>query len=141
MARLDPLRGFRFLVEIDGIAVAGFTRIKAIAREIKHEVYREGGVNDYEHKLFTNVSYPAVVLEHGLALDKLWNWALAVSEGDIERKTLTIRLQDESGADRWTWHLDWAYPVKWSISDLDAGNSQVTMESVEFAHQGMRKGT
>ncbi|MEO7497225.1 MAG: phage tail protein [Massilia sp.] len=140
MARQDPLHGFRFLVEIDGIAAAGFMRVKGVAREVRVESVREGGVNDYEHKLFTQVSYANLVLERGLAQDTLWNWALAVSNGDIERKTITVSLQDHEGASRWTWHVDHAYPVKWSVSDLDANTSQVTMESVEFAHHGLRRG-
>lgn len=138
--RPDPLRGFRFLVEIDGIAAGGFTRAKALSREVKVDSHREGGVNDYEHKLFTQVSYPALVLERGLALDLLWNWALDVSNGEIERKTVSIRLLDEHGGKGWTWHVDHAWPVKWSCGDLDANASQVTMESVEFAHHGLRKG-
>ena len=58
MARQDPLRGFRFLLEIDEITSGGFTRVKGLSREVKHESYREGGVNEYEHKLLTQVSYP-----------------------------------------------------------------------------------
>lgn len=139
--RTDPLRGFRFLVEIEGIAAAGFTRAKALSREVKHESHREGGVNEYEHKLFTQVAYPSLVLERGLALDQLWNWALAVSNGEIERKTISVRLLDEQGGKGWTWHVDQAWPVKWSCADLDANASQVAMESVEFAHHGLRKGT
>ena len=84
MARQDPLRGFRFLVEIDGIASGGFVRVKGLSREVKHESYREGGVNEYEHKLLTQVSYPVVVLERGLALDDLWKWALAAADGDVD---------------------------------------------------------
>lgn len=140
MARQDPLHGFRFLVEIDGIAAAGFMRVKGVAREVRVESVREGGVNDYEHKLFTQVAYANLVLERGLAQDTLWNWALAVSNGEIERKTITVALQDHDGSARWTWHVDHAYPVKWSVSDLDANASQVTMESVEFAHHGLRRG-
>ena len=29
---------------------------------------------------------------------------------------------------------------QWSVSDLDAASSQVTIESVEFAHHGLRLG-
>jgi phage tail-like protein len=139
MKRQDPLRGFRFLVEIEGIATGGFIRVKGLQREVKYESYREGGVNEYEHKLFTQVSYPIVVLERGLALEELWKWALAASEGNIQRKTVWIRLQDEAGEKAWAWQLDWAFPVKWSASDLDANSSQVTMESIELAHHGLRK--
>lgn len=139
--RIDPLRGFRFLVEIDGIAVGGFLRAKGLVREVKYESQREGGVNHYEHKLFTQVTHPAVVLERGLALDQLWNWASDVSEGRIVRKTISVRLLDERGGKGWTWHVDSAFPVKWSSADLDANSSQVLMESVEFAHHGLRKGS
>jgi len=141
MARQDPLRGFRFLLEIDEITSGGFMRVKGLSREVKYESYREGGVNEYEHKLFTQVSYPSVILERGLALDDLWNWALAASEGDVQRKNIWIRLQNEHGDKAWAWQLEWAMPVKWAATDLDAASSQVIMESIELAHHGLRKAT
>jgi phage tail-like protein len=141
MTRQDPLRGFRFLIEIDGITSGGFSRVKGLSREVKYESYREGGVNDYEHKLITQVSYPVVVLERGLALEDLWKWALKTADGEPERKTLRIRLQNEAGEKLWAWQIEHALPVKWSVSDLDSQSSQVVMESLELAHQGLRKAT
>ncbi|HEX7153702.1 MAG TPA: phage tail protein [Thermoanaerobaculia bacterium] len=141
MARQDPLRGFRFLLEIEGITSGGFTRVKGLSREVKHESYREGGVNEYEHKLLTQVSYPVVVLERGLVLDDLWTWAQRAADGDVERKTLRIRLQNEAGEKLWAWQVEYALPVKWSVSDLDAQASQVVMESLELAHHGLRRAT
>lgn len=139
MKRQDPFRGFRFLVEIDGLTSGGFLRVKGLQREIKHESYKEGGVNDYEHKLFSQVSYPVVVLERGLARDDLWKWAFSAAEGNIERKNVRIRLQNEAGEKAWAWQIDWAIPVKWSLSDLDANSSQVAIESLELAHHGLRR--
>ena len=137
----DPYQGFRFRVELDRIQHGGFSRVKGLVRETRHESYREGGVNEYEHKLFTQVSYPSVILERGLALDDLWNWALAASEGDVQRKNIWIRLQNEHGDKAWAWQLEWAMPVKWAATDLDAASSQVIMESIELAHHGLRKAT
>src|ERR1043166_5152241 len=88
MNRPDPLRGFRFVLEIEGITSGGFTRVKGISREVKYESYREGGVVEYEHKLITQVSYPVVVLERGLALDDLWKWAQATADGEVKRRTV-----------------------------------------------------
>lgn len=141
MKRTDPFRGFRFLVEIDGLTSAGFLRVKGMQREIKHESYREGGVNDYEHKLVSQVSYPSVILERGLALDDLWQWAFDAAEGNVRRKNIRIGLSDEAGNPAWAWQLDWAIPVKWSLSDLDANASQVAMESLELVHHGLRRAT
>lgn len=139
MTRQDPLRGFRFLLELNGVVVGGFTRIKGISREVRHESYREGGVNEYEHKLITQVSYPALVVERGLALEDLWDWALATSQGQVQRKTVRIILQDETGEKKWGWLVEHALPVKWSASDLDANSSQVVIESLELAHHGLSK--
>jgi phage tail-like protein len=141
MPRIDPFRAFRFLVEIDGLTSAGFLRVKGVQREVKHESFREGGVNDYEHKLVTQVSYPSVVFERGLALGDLWQWAWDAAEGNITRKNVRIGLQDEAGDPAWAWQLDWAIPVKWSLADLDANASQVAMESLELAHHGLRRAT
>jgi phage tail-like protein len=141
MERQDPLRGFRFLLEIEGITSGGFTKVKGLSREVRYESYREGGVTEYEHKLLTQVSYPVVVLERGLALDDLWSWALAAADGDVQRKTIRLRLQNEAGEKKWAWQIEYAVPVKWTASDLDAQSSPVVVESLELAHHGLRKAT
>lgn len=142
MIRPDPLRGFRFVVEIEGIANAGFSRVKGLSRELKFESYREGGLIEYEHKLITQVSYPPIVLERGLALEGLlWPWVQEVADGVVSRKALWIYLRNEAGEAAWGWHVTHALPVKWTVSDLDAQSSQVAIESIEFAHHGFRKAT
>jgi phage tail-like protein len=141
MTRQDPLRAFRFLVEIEGITSGGFTRVKGLSREVKLESYHEGGVNEYEHKLITQVSYPVVILERGLALDDLWTWALATADGEVRRRTIRIRLRDEADVPTWAWQIEYALPVKWTATDLDAQSSPVVMESLELAHHGLRKAT
>jgi phage tail-like protein len=140
MARNDPYHGFRYLVEFDGIQSGGFSRVKGLARETRHESYREGGVNDYEHKLATLTAYGTLILERGLADTTLWDWHEDVVGGTIQRKKISVILQDDTGEEVWRWHADGAFPVKWSVTDLDASASQVVVESVEFAHQGLRQG-
>jgi phage tail-like protein len=140
MTPTDPLRGFRYLIEIEGITSGGFSRVKGLVREVRHESYREGGVNDYEHKLITQVGYPVIVLERGLALTDLWEWAQGAVDGDVSRHKVTIRLQDEANQLGWVWYVDYALPVKWSCTDLDAHASQVVVESLELAHHGLRRG-
>jgi phage tail-like protein len=140
MYGLDPLRGFRFLVEIDAVTAGGFSKVKGVQREVRHESYREGGVNDYEHKLMTQVGYGPVTLERGLALPELWAWAQNTADGDAVRRTVRILLLNEAGIMAWAWRLEAALPVKWSITDLDAASSQTVMESLEFAHHGLRIG-
>ena len=84
MIRLDPLRSFRFLVEIEGITSGGFTRVKGLSREVKYESYREGGVIEYEHKLITQVSYPVVILERGLVVHEADSAVLKADRATLE---------------------------------------------------------
>lgn len=137
----DPLRGFRFLVQIDGIECAGFTRVKGLSREVKYESFREGGVNEYEHKLIGQVSFPPLVLERGLALSDLWDWAQTTADGEVRRRNMRIMLNDEADDTRWAWQIEHALPVKWTVTDFDAQQNQVIMESLEFVHHGLRRAT
>jgi phage tail-like protein len=139
MARSDPYRGFRFRIEFDHLQHGGFSRVKGLVRETKHESYREGGVNDHEHKLATLTTYGPLTLERGLVDDYLWSWHEDVVEGRIKRRNLTVALHDANDEEVWRWLVEAAFPVKWSGTDLDAGTAQVVVESVELAHHGIRR--
>ena len=140
MDRMDPFRNFRFRVEFDQAQHGGFSRVKGMVRETKFDSYREGGVNDFEHKLATLTTYPNLILERGLADEYLWNWHEAVIAGQIERRTVTVSLIDVAGSEVWRWLVEGAFPVKWSGSDLDAASSQALVESVELVHHGIKRG-
>ena len=140
MTRSDPYRGFRFRVEFDHVQRGGFSRVKGLMRETKFETRREGGLNDFEHKLATQTVYGNLTLERGLADDYLWSWHEQVVEGRIERRTVTVALRNEADEEVWRWLIEAAFPVKWTGTDLDAASGQVVVESVELAHHGIRKG-
>src|ERR687888_491951 len=102
MARVDPFHTFRFRIEIDQVQHGAFARVKGLVREMKVESRREGGVNDFEHKLRTGTTYPNLLLERGLADDYLWKWHEEVVEGErVTRRTITITLNNEAGDEVW----------------------------------------
>lgn len=139
MARRDPYSGFRFVVEIDGLLQGGFSKVRGLQRETKIESFREGGVNDFERKLVTLTTYPALVLDRGLADPRLWDWHQQVIEGRVTRRTVTITLRDERDKDVWGWTVHNAFPSKWSVSDFDAASGQVAVESLELVHHGLMR--
>src|SRR5260221_245486 len=65
----------------------------------------------------------------------------ATAAGDVKRKTIRIRLQNEANEKAWAWQIEYALPVKWTATDLDAQTSPMVMESLELAHHGLRKAT
>jgi phage tail-like protein len=139
MARSDPFRTFRFRVEFDQVQHGGFSRVKGIVRETKFESYREGGLNDHEHKLSSTTVYGNLTLERGLIDPFLWDWHQDVIDARVRRRTLTLVLQDEAGADQFRWVIEGAYPVKWAVSDFEAASTTLLVESVELVHHGIRR--
>jgi phage tail-like protein len=131
---------FRFRVEFDHVQHGGFSRVKGLAREIKIDAHREGGLNEFEHKLASLTTYGNLTLERGLVDDYLWAWHDAATEGRITRKDLVIGVHDRTGNEVWRWLVTGAIPVKWTGTDLDATSAQVLVESVELAHHGFKRG-
>ena len=134
------------MVMIDGLFVAGFSEVSGFQAETEVEEVREGGVNDYVHKLPKGTKYPNLVLKKGMTISNdLWDWHRKVVAGKIKRKTIYVILHSTNGAEPKDWDYDnmyqitGAYPVKWSGPDLKSEGNTVALETVEIAHHGIRK--
>jgi len=141
MRAADPYGGFRFRVEILGLQVGGFTEVSGLDREVQIEDFREGGLNDYTHKLATMTKYQNLTLKRGLAAaTDLWQWHQDVVNGKIERRQVSVVLIDISGREAWRWVVEKAYPVKWSGAAFNAATNAILVESVELVHNGIKRG-
>jgi phage tail-like protein len=137
-ARVDPYLSFNFLVEIEGLLVGGFSQVSGLQSEVEVHDYREGGLNDYVHRLAGPVRYPAnLVLRRGITdVPALWQWHRDVRRGIIQRRNVTVILNDGAGRAVNHWHLERAYPVRWLGPDLRADANTVAVETLELAHCG-----
>ncbi len=139
--RNDPYQSFRFLVEIHGLIVGGFSEVSGLQAETETEEIREGGVNDHVHKLPKITKYPNITLKRGITdSDILWRWHRDTINGKIERRTGYVILLDSEGSEKWRWTFEDAYPVKWTGPDFRADNNAVSIEALELAHNGIGKG-
>lgn len=138
-ARHDPYLGFNFLVEIQGLTVGGFQEVRGLEVEVEAQDYREGGVNDFIHKLPGPTRYPSnLTLRHGLVdAETLWDWHRAVRQGKIQRRNVSIILRDSREAEVRRWEFADTYPVKWTGPDLRAGTAEVAIEALELVHRGL----
>lgn len=140
MRPVDPYRGFRFVVEIDGTQVGGFSDVSGLETRTETDDYREGGTNHYVHKIAKETKYPNLTLKRGLTdATGLWDWCQDVVAGQIRRRTVSVILLDAQRQEKWRWVFSDAFPVKWSGSDLTATGNNVAIETLELAHHGMRK--
>jgi phage tail-like protein len=141
--RHDPYTAFNFLVEIEGLLVGGFSEVTGLQVETEIEDYREGGLNEYVHKLAGPTRYPAnLSLKRGLIdLETMWEWHQDVTKGLIKRRNGTIYLLDPQRLPVMWWDFIEAYPVKWTGPELRADANAVAIETVELVHRGIVKPT
>lgn len=140
----DPLRNFRYRLEIDGIVQAGFSEV-AIGDASNDPIeYREGNEITTVRKLKGLNKYGNITLKWGLTDSiELANWhRMVVDDATMlaaARKTVVIRVQDESGADKAAYEITRAWPTKYNPTDLNGKGNEVAIESLELANEGIRR--
>jgi len=138
--RTDPYRSFNFLVEIDGIAQAGFQECSGLDASTDPVDYREGADPNHVRKLTGLNKYSPISLKRGITdSDELWKWRLTVIDGKTERKNGSIVLRDESGAEKLRWNFVNAWPSKWSGPAFNATGSSIAVETLELTHEEVKK--
>lgn len=135
-----PYGKFRYKVEIDGLEAGGFSEVTGFDASIDVMEYREGDMVQTPMKIPGLKKYGNITLKKGLADSMvLYEWMIAGVDGAVERKTITITLLDESEEAAASWQIINAWPVKYTAPDFNATSSEVAVESLEIAHEGMTR--
>ena len=134
---VDPLTTHRFAVEIDGLVLGSFDECSGLQGSMDVYEYKEGGLNGYTHKLPGRLSWGNITLKWGTTdSTKLWEWFRAVNS-DVNKardyRNVSIIQFKESGAEARRWNLESAFPVKWAGPSLNAGQSAISIETLELA--------
>ncbi|NJP11940.1 MAG: phage tail protein [Leptolyngbyaceae cyanobacterium RU_5_1] len=144
--RTDPYQAFNFLIEIENILVGGFSECTGLQVETEITPYREGGVNEYEHRFIGPAKNPPLILKHGLTqIDGLWLWhqeiVQSINTGKVSRRNGTIYLLDKKKVPVMWWNFKEAFPYKWTGPELRADSGNIAFETVELAHRGLSRPT
>lgn len=146
MAFTYPFKKYNYLVEIEGITVAGFSEVSGFDANIDVIEYREGSdtINS-PRKLPGLTKYGNVTLKWGMTDDvTFYEWVSQISRGEAtgedRLKTVTINLQNDAHDTIATWTLNNAWPCKYVAPDFNASASEVAFESVEMAFEELLRG-
>lgn len=136
--RNDPFLAFRFSIELNGLAVGGFSECSGLQLETDVIDYAEGGLNTHLHKFPGRTKQSNVTLKRGIVDWDLWSWYFALTQGQIMRLDATICVFDPSGSDAvLKWRLSQAFPVKWIGPELNGTQNSVAVETLELCHIGL----
>jgi phage tail-like protein len=138
--RTDPYGAYNFLVEIDGITRAGFRECSGLDSSRDPIEYREGNESLTVRKLPGLAKYSNITLQRGITDDaELWAWHKQALDGQVERKNFSIVLLDDAREEKVRWNLREAWPTKWTGPSFNATGTEVAIESLEIAHEGVVK--
>lgn len=139
-SRVDPYRGFNFLVEIDGITQAGFQEVSGVDASTDPVDYREGTDPNHVRKLSGLNKYSPIMLKRGITdSDELWEWRQTVIDGKTERKNGSIVLLDEAGAEKIRWNFANGWPTKWTGPSFNSTSTAVAIETLEITHEELQR--
>src|ERR671918_179019 len=144
MARKDPLRNFRYRLEIDGIDQAGFAEVAIGDLSTEPIEYREGDEITTVRKLNGLNKYANITLKWGITDSMaLADWhQLVVSDTtplDDARRTVVIRIQNEAGEDKAAFEVTKAWPCKYDPTDLNAKGNEVSIDTLELCNEGIKR--
>lgn len=126
--------GYRFVVAFEGLPQAAFTECELPVMEWDTEEVMEGGLNTYVHLLPTRRKPSRITLKNGVGASPLFRWYVNNITGDkFERKKITVSLLNSQLQPVMTWHVEAAYPVKWSGPQLNTGENAIAIQTLEFA--------
>ncbi|MFY8093843.1 MAG: phage tail protein [Niveispirillum sp.] len=134
-----PLPKFRFEVdfgsELKGIA---FQEVSGMDAEVQIIEYRHSN-----SPLFSAIKMPGiakysnVTMKRGVFVNDntFWNWLNEIKMNTIKRRTVLIKLLDESGKVTMLWTLNNAWPTKVTSTDLKSDGNEVAVDTIEIAHE------
>lgn len=137
MGNYYPPLGFHFRVEFANIkGEFEFQSVSGLNVELETEQVAEGGENRFKHQLPVRTKFSNIILKRGLKVNTdLIKWCRdAVLDFNIIPTDMTIILLNEEHEPLQTWNVAHAWPVKWQVTDLNAEESKIAVESIELAY-------
>lgn len=146
----DPYRNFQFEVEIQGFTRAGFAKVSGLKSTTDVSEYREGGDNVTPRKLVGQTKFENITMERGKSYDsdfQTWRKEIFTLDGvgganppaNSFRKRVVIYLKNKAGERVFKWILHKAWPCENGSADLDAGSSDVLIDSLVLCHEGLEE--
>lgn len=119
---------------------ACFQSVTGLSVDMQTETLKEGGENRFEHILPVRTKYDPLVLKRGLVKDSnMIKWFMdAILNFDIRPMPLLVKLlhtdKDPNNPPQplMTWVVVNAWPKKWSVSEFNAEQNTLAIESIEL---------
>ncbi len=138
----DPYGSHYFMLEIDAVEVGQVLEVGGLKTEAEVFEIEEGGQNGFKHKRVAGSRWENIVLRYATSKNRfLQGWRdqfLRNPLGEGLWKSGSIVMFDNHGDPVRRFHFSRAWPVSWEGPSLDSGGSELAVESLELAHEGIQ---
>jgi phage tail-like protein len=134
-----PIPKFHFRVEWGGTNI-GFSEVSGLNIENKVIEYRDGISPEFSKiKMPGMREYSNITLKRGVFKgdNEFYKWLNSISLNTVDRRDLTISLLNEKHEPVVVWKVHNAFPLKVQSTDLKADGSEVAIEQLDLAHEGL----
>ena len=116
---------------------ARFQTVSGLSVEYDYESFKEGGENRFEHKLPIRTKYADMVLKRGMLMgSQVLDWfTSAFRDRQFSPSDINVILMNEKGDPLRTWNVAHAIPKKWLVSDFNASENSVVIETMELTYR------
>ena len=147
---LNYVTANRFYVEIEDqrYISACFSECSGLSAKTNYETYAEGGVNRQQRIFLGQTTFSEVTLKRGIANDLTFlGWASRMLTGiepsgnrnvNPKRRNINILLFNQAGETVQCWTLIGAVPVGWQAPSLQADATNVAIEELTLAYEGLK---
>lgn len=139
--RRDPFPVYCFRVDIQGIdgATAFFKSVGGLKSETEVVDFQEGGLNDRSHRLIGATKWSNLVFKRGFSQSRdllIWREQWLFNKDRTRRNGTISQLNTKMDA-VYVWQFEGGWPCKWELSEMDASKSELAIETLEIAHDGL----
>lgn len=117
-----------------------FQKVSGLSSQIQAEALSEGGENLFTQRRTDGVQYDNLVLERGMVVGSILNLEInaTMSSFCLTPANVLFTLLDQNNVPITGCFCQNAYPVRWSLSDFDANDNNVVIETIELAYSRMQ---
>jgi phage tail-like protein len=126
---------------LEGNAQMYFKSVSGLKYETETVPVVAGGTNSTTYNLVGATKWSNIVLKRGfvkgssfLTLRDSWIY----SDKKVRISGTIIQLDTTMLTTMVSWKFIRGWPVKWEVSDFDASKSEMTIETLEIAHDGLQ---
>ena len=135
----DHISSTKFKIEIEGIQEGQFTSVDGLEATTDVVTFVDGA-DTYVRKRPGRTSYANIVLRRGYVnSDTLWNWFRRTIDGQVDRRSGSIIVCDETLQEIFRYNFFEAWPCRWKGLVMHADVPGTLVEEIEIVTEKVER--